>query len=226
MKKIFGGKNDMSKLLKNPMVWIMALAVCLCAAFLFTPAVYADTDGTELQVTDQPEKLVIQLGTAWAGVEFELKTDAGLYPQPVVVSAEGVLSMELGGSKTYTLSAMNSPNSAPDPDAAASAVSQDETTLSPEDDRLSSASDGNSGQTDNPEPSENPEQTDNQDDNSQSVDEQDNNLIKGIPNMHLFLFAGGLIGCVAGLVVMWVMKRRKSNRYDDSDDYDDDEEDD
>jgi len=209
----------MSKPLKKSMVWIMALAVCLCAAFLSTPAVFADTNGTELQVTDQPEKLVIQLGTAWAGVEFELKTDAGLYPQPVVVSAEGVLSMELGGSKTYTLSAMNSPNSAPDPDAA-SAPPQDETAPSPDGSQQPSTPSGDSEQTDNP------EQTDNQDGSSQSGDEQDNNLIKGIPNMHLFMFAGGLIACISGLVVMWVVKRRKNNRYDDSDDYDDDDEDD
>jgi len=215
----------MSKPLKKSMVWIMALAVCLCASFLSTPAVYADTNGTELQVTDQPEKLVIQLGTAWAGVEFELKTDAGLYPQPVVVSAEGVLSMELGGSKTYTLSAMNSPNSAPDPDAA-SAPPQDETSPSPEDGQQSSTPGGDSEQPDNPEQSDNSEQTNNQEDNSQSGDEQDNNLIKGIPNMHLFMFAGGLIACIAGLVIMWVVKRRKNNRYDDSDDYDDDDEDD
>ena|GEM_PF-263688 len=216
----------MSKPLKKSMVWIMALAVCFCAAFLSTPAVFADTNGTELQVTDQPEKLVIQLGTAWAGVEFELKTDAGLYPQPVVVSAEGVLSMELGGSKTYTLSAMNSPNSAPDPDAATSAPPQDETSPSPDGSQQPSTPSSDSEQVDNPEQQDNSEQTDTQDDNSQSGDEQDNNLIKGIPNMHLFMFAGGLIACIAGLVVMWVVKRRKSNRYDDSDDYDDGDEDD
>ena len=36
------------------------------------------TDGTELQVAE-PASLEIQLGAEWAGVEFELKTDAGLY---------------------------------------------------------------------------------------------------------------------------------------------------
>jgi len=209
----------MSKPLKKPMAWIMALAVCLCAAFLFTPAVYADTDGTELQVTDQQEKLVIQLGTAWAGVEFELKTDAGLYPQPVVVNAEGVLSMELGGSKTYTLSAMNSSTSIPDPDAPAATTSQDDESAS--DDVQSSAA-----QSDAPVETDNQTATKEPDETTESGAKEDNNLITGIPNMHLFLFAGGLIACIAGLVVMWVVKRRKNSRYDDSDDYDDDEEDD
>lgn len=216
----------MSKPFKKPMTLMMTMVVCLCVAFLFAPAIYADTDGTELKVTDQPEKLVIQLGAAWAGVEFELKTDAGLYPQPVVVSAEGVLSMELGGSKTYTLSAMDSPNSASDPDAVTSAPSQDETPPSPEDEQQPSTPSSDSRQTDNPEQTDNLELTDNTDDTNQSGNELDNNFIKGIPNMHLFLFSGGLIACITVLVVMWVVKRRKNNRYNDSDDIEDDDNDD
>lgn len=217
----------MCKSFKKLLAWMMPLTACICAVLLFAPAVYADTDGTELKVTDQPEKLVIQLGTAWAGVEFELKTDTGLYPQPVVVSAEGVLSMELGGSKTYTLSAMNSPNAVPDPDTAASGQSQEETSPSSDDSQQESSTSDDPDETDNPGQTDSPEQTDNSDDSSQSGDEQeDNNLIKGIPNMHLFLFTGGLVACIAGLVVMQVMKRRKNNQYDDSDDYGNDDNDD
>ena len=37
------------------------------------------TEGTEMQVMEA-EQLEIQLGKEWAGREFQLKTDAGLYP--------------------------------------------------------------------------------------------------------------------------------------------------
>ena len=56
----------------------------------------------------------MQLGTRWAGVEFELRTDAGIFPVPVVVDEYGVLTMDLGGSTTYTLSCIHS--TAPIPD--------------------------------------------------------------------------------------------------------------
>lgn len=85
----------------------------------------ADTDGTELKVTDQPDQLVIQLGTAWSGVEFELKTDAGIFPAPVVVDETGMLKMELGGSKTYTLSCLQSAVAVPNPDGSGESDSGD-----------------------------------------------------------------------------------------------------
>lgn len=65
------------------------------------------TTGDELQLMEA-EKLEIQLGTEWAGVEFQLKTDAGLYPGTVKVGQDGVLRMEIGGSKSYILTCMNS----------------------------------------------------------------------------------------------------------------------
>lgn len=40
------------------------------------------TNGDELQVM-KAEQLEIQLGADWAGVEFQLKTDAGVYPVPL-----------------------------------------------------------------------------------------------------------------------------------------------
>ena len=57
------------------------------------------TTGDELQLMEA-QKLEIQLGTDWAGVEFQLKTDAGLYPGTVKVGQDGVLRMEIGGSKS------------------------------------------------------------------------------------------------------------------------------
>ena len=64
----------------------------------------------------QSGQLVLQLGTRWAGVEFELCTGAGIFPVPVVVDEYGVLTMDLGGSTTYTLSCIHSTAPIPDPE--------------------------------------------------------------------------------------------------------------
>lgn len=88
---------------------IVMLMVTLC------PASLADTDGTEPQITQQPDQLVLQLGARWAGVQFELRTDAGIFPAPIAVDENGVLTMDLGGSTTYTLSCINSTVPIPDP---------------------------------------------------------------------------------------------------------------
>ena len=82
---------------------------------LFIPARARDgTDGTELQIAS-PEQLVIQLGPEWAGVEIQLKTDSGLYPGTIPVGEDGVLRLEIGGSKSYTLTCLGSKVSAPTP---------------------------------------------------------------------------------------------------------------
>lgn len=72
------------------------------------------TDGTELQVMEA-EKLEVQLGVDWAGTEFQLKTDAGLYQGTITIYQDGVLRLEIGASKYYVLSCMNSLVSAPVP---------------------------------------------------------------------------------------------------------------
>ena len=94
---------------------LIAFIIMAVITAIGTPAVYADTDGTEIQITDQPGRLILQLGPQWAGVEFELKTDAGVFPAPVVVDASGILKMDLGGSKTYTLSCVMSAIAVPVP---------------------------------------------------------------------------------------------------------------
>ena len=86
---------------------IQRLTVLLLAAILslaLAPAALADTGESTPKITQQPDQLVLQLGARWAGVEFELRTDAGVFPAPVVVDEAGVLRMDLGGSTTYTLS--------------------------------------------------------------------------------------------------------------------------
>ena len=78
---------------------IIPLFLCLFFAIsMFTipaQAVSQGTDGNELQVLEASE-LEIQLGTAWAGVGFVFRTDAGVYPGPVYVGNDGVLRLEIG----------------------------------------------------------------------------------------------------------------------------------
>ena len=91
--------------------WLAALLIC-CTPLLSSFPVHADTDGTEMQVSE-PVQMEIQLGPSWAGVEFQLKTDAGLYPGVITVDETGMLRTELGWSKKYILSCLDSPISAP-----------------------------------------------------------------------------------------------------------------
>lgn len=87
----------------------------LVVALVLCPAALADTGPDTPRITQQPDQLILQLGARWTGVEFELRTDAGVFPAPVVVDASGVLTMDLGGSTTYTLSCLDSTVPIPDP---------------------------------------------------------------------------------------------------------------
>ncbi|MCL2343169.1 MAG: hypothetical protein FWC62_04625 [Firmicutes bacterium] len=102
------------KIIKWPLIGLLAMLV---VAALLSISALADPDGSEIQITDQPDRLILQLGPQWAGTEFELKTDAGIYPGTVVVDESGILRMDLGGSKTYILSciAVNPATPAPRP---------------------------------------------------------------------------------------------------------------
>jgi len=87
-----------------PRTRFIALALLVCACLLLTvPAVYADTDGTELLITDQPDTLTLNLGSDFAGAQFELAFDAGIFPAIITANDSGILTTEMGGSKTYTL---------------------------------------------------------------------------------------------------------------------------
>ena len=94
---------------------ILSLLCILCVPVTPVYAVQQGTDGSELQVV-KAEQLEIQLGTAWSGVEFQLKTDAGVYPGAVKVGTDGVLRLEIGGSSRYILTCMNSSTSIPEPE--------------------------------------------------------------------------------------------------------------
>ena len=102
----------MKRRYRFPLMLLLAIVLSLS----MTTAAFADTDGNEPKIVQQPDQLVLQLGTRWAGVEFELRTDAGIFPAPVVVNENGVLTMDLGGSTTYTLSCIDSTAPVPDPE--------------------------------------------------------------------------------------------------------------
>ena len=86
---------------------VLSMLCLLCFPVQVMAETKQGTTGDELQLMEA-EKLEIQLGAEWAGVEFQLKTDAGLYPGTVKVGQDGVLRMEIGGSKSYILTCMNS----------------------------------------------------------------------------------------------------------------------
>jgi hypothetical protein len=97
--------------MKHKSIKSILLVVAMLCVLCFPVQVMAETqqgtNGDELQLMEA-QKLEIQLGADWAGVEFQLKTDAGLYPGTVKVGQDGVLRMEIGGSKSYILTCMNS----------------------------------------------------------------------------------------------------------------------
>jgi len=64
-------------------------------------------DAAEIYTMDNPEILFVELGSEWAGREFKLKTDLGEFTGTIKADENGVLETELGGSKTYTLSAVS-----------------------------------------------------------------------------------------------------------------------
>lgn len=193
--------------MKKRMKWLLGavLALNLSLVMLFpVPASAAEgTDGTEMQVI-QPEQLVIQLGADWAGVEFELKTDAGMYPGTIPVGEDGVLRLEIGGSSSYTLTCLNSATPAPDPAEtqvpATNGESKEQTepdTQAKQEPEVSAADEDDQAADAETEAS------------LEKADEQEN-TVAGIPILHLVLFGGGLALAVASLIVMQVMKRRNA----------------
>ncbi len=210
----------MDKLKARKRVWLPALVLSMCAIILFSSTAHAETSSPESPAENQPDKLVIQLGSNWAGVEFQLKTDAGLYPAPIVVDASGILSMELGGSKTYTLTCLNSSVAIPDPEQTP-AIEQTHPT------EASAPEPQNQGvdpalQAAGPETSSGTNET-SQADPNEPDNPSDDGSVSGIPTLHLVLFIGGMALAVGGLILMRVFKRRKQSQYDDdhNDEYDD-----
>ena len=174
-------------------VALVLAMVCLLCFPVPASAASQGTDGTELEVI-QPQNLEIQLGEAWAGVEFELKTDAGMYPGVIIVGEDGVLRLEIGGSENYILSCLNSSVDIPIPGETAPAEEVTEPVAVPSEETDSTA------ETEEEEtvPSESlPEET-------------QEGTLGGIPVKHLVLFGGGLILAIGALVGINFYQKRSS----------------
>ncbi|EOT21633.1 hypothetical protein C805_03711 [Eubacterium sp. 14-2] len=177
---------------------VLLFLTMMCMSSFSVRPVFAQpqgTNGTELQVA-QPEQLEIQLGAEWAGVEFQMKTDAGLYPDTIPVGQDGVLRLEIGGSKEYVLTCMNSSAKAPSPTQAPA------TTESPSEEQSEEIV------TEQPEEitTEQPEEI-----TAEQPEKAEDALVAGIPVLHLCLFIGGMILAVGGLVTMHIIKRRRED---------------
>ena len=179
------------KLLKG----ILTVLSLICILCIPATPIYAEpqgTDGTEMQVIE-PEKLEIQLGADWAGVEFQLKTYSGMYPGTIAVGEDGVLRMELGGSKSYVLTCMNSSVSAPQATQVPATTEEMQN-----------------------------ESSENQKSNGSNSGQDTKGTVAGIPVLHLVLFAGGMVLAVGSLVVMQVMKKRSESDVEYEDEYGED----
>ena len=164
-------------------VALILAMVCLLCFPVPASAASQGTDGSELEVI-QPQNLEIQLGEAWAGVEFELKTDAGMYPGVITVGEDGVLRLEIGGSENYILSCLNSSVDIPIPGETAPAEEVTEPAEAP------------SEETD---PTTETEEAETVPSESLPEETQEGTL-GGIPVKHLVLFGGGLILAIGALV--------------------------
>lgn len=181
---------------------VMAMVCILCFP-VPASATSQGTDGTELEVI-QPQKLEIQLGESWAGVEFELKTDAGMYPGVIVVGEDGILRLEIGGSENYILSCLNSTVEVPMPGETVPAEEVNEPAADPSEE----AAPTEDNQEEETVPSESlPEET-------------QVGTLGGIPVKHLVLFGGALIVAIGALVGINFYQKRsgKSNNSEEDDD--------
>lgn len=216
-------------------------AMTIIAAFLAFDclqinSVYASdkqgTDGTEMNAYEA-EELEIYLGKDWSGKSFKLETDAGIYPGAVSVGEDGVLRVEIGGSKNYKLSVMddgeenrlkNNTEAADNKESNITDKNQDKTikevTQPPVTDEVTNAD---------------------IDDKSEGVDvewkkdktKKNGFTVHGIPLKHLIIFIVGMIIAIDGLIVINLIQKKRREDYEDEyneeeyydEEYDDDYED-
>ena len=212
----------MKRRLCKLLYFVVALLIGL---FLIAIPASADTGESTLQISGEPAKLILQLGPGWAGAQFELRTDAGMYPGPVVVGEDGVLRMDLGGSKTFTLSrvqgAAQGNTVAPPVNNAMPAVDVPATGTTPGAAVAPSATDATAPTTDvdldaflaaltesgTGVPVEQPTQ-------------QEGPAPEGVPIKHILIFGGGIVAAIIALIVLASLKKRRTDN-DEEDDYED-----
>ena len=199
--------------MKKNILKCMALVLSLVCILCFpVPASAASqgTDGTELEVI-QPQNLEIQLGEAWAGVEFELKTDAGMYPGVITVGEDGVLRLEIGGSENYILSCLNSTVEIPLSGETVPVEEGSEATEDPSEEALPS------------------EEVDPMDETGEASTDPTEEIpaeptegsIAGIPVKHIAIFGGGLVLAIGALVGINIYQKRNGKTAGSEEDDDD-----
>lgn len=176
----------------------LVLAItCILLVPVQASATAQGTDGTELEVM-QPENLEIQLGEAWAGVEFELKTDAGMYPGTITVGEDGILRLEIGGSNNYILTCLNSETESPGETANSGTTASIEAAVA---EITQSTADEDTATTEAPVEAE-------------AITEVA--TVAGIPVAHLVMFGGGLVIAIGVLIAIHFHQKRREN-YDSND---------
>lgn len=185
---------------------VMAFSLGALMLFPVSASAAEGTEGSEMQVL-QPEQLEIQLGADWVGVEFELKTDAGMYPGTIPVGEDGVLRLEIGGSSSYVLTCLNSAVSVPDP-TQVPATTEDTKEEAKEQKEETTKAEAEGDQTESQET--NPVQEESAEPENSPAEENAENTVAGIPVLHLALFGGGMTLAVGSLIAMYIMKRRRA----------------
>ena len=183
------------------------------------------TDGTEMQVMEA-EQLEVQLGKEWAGREFQLKTDAGLYPGTITVGDDGVLRTELGGSTHYILTCMLTDN----PDD--TEQNDTEQALATGNDLDAADAMTQEGERESQSEESAPDETKVQQTASADTStgtavkgESVGNTVAGIPIKHLVLFSVGMAAAVGGLAAIHIAQKRREDQDDyDEEDYEEEDE--
>ena len=183
------------------MALILSL-ICLLSFPVQASAASQGTEGTEQGIA-KAEKLEIFLGEAWAGVEFQLRTDAGKYPDPIPVGENGVLSLEIGGSEHYFLTCQATRTEAPVPED--ESVSGNET-----------LAEGETLESTEETAEDSVETTDATTEATEVIVEQIPD--EGIPTSTVVIFAVGLLLAIAALVLMHMHQKRNSAQECDADD--------
>lgn len=197
---------------KKILLFTAAFIVCMLSILPWSKVAYASPEAEPTKSTIA-DRLIIQLGPNWAGVEFELSTDMGKYPGAIIVGDNGVLTLELADSSTYTLSCLNSRVTPPKPELQESNVQAAESTEGP----IYAATD--LVQPSEPAPANKNEQHPTADLTKQPQMESEtpaDEFRQNIPTLQLVLFIGGAVLCIGGLIVIRIVKKRRE--YDDEDD--------
>ena len=180
---------------------VAAMACLLCFPVKASATAQQGTNGTELEVV-QAQQLEIQLGQAWTGVEFQLRTDAGKYPDPIPVGEDGVLRVEIGGSENYLLTCLASQVEVPSPED----LEAVEETADPEA-TIAEGTEATEAETIEA-TEESQAATEGTDAPEVTVDVTDPDaqnepaMIGNVPVAHVVIFVGGLVIAIALLVFM------------------------